>query len=64
MIEGKFYTVAEVADILGTTMRQVQRLLSGGLLEGVRVGREWLIPVDEVERYLKDRRPRGRPPQG
>jgi hypothetical protein len=29
-------------------------------LKGIQIGREWLIPVEELQRFCDDRRPPGR----
>lgn len=46
-------TTAEVARLLRTSRRQVQRELAAGRLKGVRHGRGWRITRLEVWRYLE-----------
>lgn len=45
-------TTAEVARLLRTSIRQVQRELAAGRLKGVRHGHGWRITRLEVWRYL------------
>ena len=45
-------TTAEVARLLRTSMRQVQRELAEGRLRGVRHGHGWRVTRLEVWRYL------------
>jgi excisionase family DNA binding protein len=53
-------SVAAVAERLEVSPRRVRQLLSAGELVGVRVGRDWVIDGDEIERHRIPRRP-GRP---
>lgn len=46
-------TTAEVARMLRTSRRQVQRELAAGRLKGVRHGHGWRITRLEVWRYLE-----------
>jgi len=48
MYEPEFLTVEEVAKLLRISVRTVQRLLKGGELPGVRIGRQWRIPRAEL----------------
>jgi len=45
-------STAEVAQLLGVSTRTVQNLLARGELCGVRVGRQWRIPPEELARFL------------
>jgi excisionase family DNA binding protein len=47
-----FLTVQEVADRLRVASRTIYRLLDEGALEGVRVGRNWRVSPEALERYL------------
>jgi excisionase family DNA binding protein len=58
---GNYLTTEETAKRLDVSVRQVQNLITDGKLKAERVGREWLIPLDEVERYQRERKPAGRP---
>jgi excisionase family DNA binding protein len=48
-------TVAETARILRRSTEQVRRYLREGVLAGRRVGGQWFIDRDEVERLLQRR---------
>lgn len=50
----RFLTVAEVADILRVSTMTVYRLIKGGELRAVRVGKSFRITEDDVDRYLAD----------
>jgi len=45
-----------VAQLLGVSTRTVQNLLARGDLRGVRVGRQWRIPPQELARFLAGER--------
>ena len=51
----RFLTVAEVADTLRVSTMTVYRLIKGGHLGAVRVGKSYRIPEDEVDRFLASR---------
>jgi conjugative relaxase-like TrwC/TraI family protein len=61
-----FLSTAEVAQRLRVTLRHVRRLLTateeGPRLRGVRAGRLWKVPADEVERYRSTQSPVKRRP--
>jgi excisionase family DNA binding protein len=57
----KSWSVAAVAERLGVTPRRVRQLLSAGEIVGERLGRDWVIDGDQLERHLSTRRPAGRP---
>jgi excisionase family DNA binding protein len=46
----------EVADLLRVSARTVQRLLSGGELSAVRVGRSIRFERDDVEQFIQSRK--------
>lgn len=48
----QFVTVAEVAGQLRVSNMTVYRLVQGGQLPAVRVGRSYRIRADDVDRYL------------
>jgi excisionase family DNA binding protein len=48
----RFLTVAEVADMLRVSSMTVYRLIKGGELRAIRVGKSYRIAEDEVDRYL------------
>ena len=49
--------LAKAADVNPSSIR---RLLAAGKLKGAKLGRDWIIPDDEAQRYLDARRNRGR----
>jgi excisionase family DNA binding protein len=52
---GRFLTVAEVARYLRVSNMTVYRLINGGQLAAVRVGRGYRIREEDVTRYLRQR---------
>lgn len=65
-VRNKMYvmTTHEAADRLGITARSVARLIGQKLLTATKHGRDYWIEDAEVERYLSERRQRGRPQKG
>jgi excisionase family DNA binding protein len=53
-LSGSFLTVAEVASLMRVSKMTVYRLVHGGELPAVRVGRSFRVPEDAVRRYLRD----------
>jgi excisionase family DNA binding protein len=52
----RFLTVAEVAGIMRVSKMTVYRLVHGGELAAVRVGRSFRVPEPAVRDYLADAR--------
>ncbi len=52
--EVKFLTVAEVANAMRVSKMTVYRLVHGGELPAVRVGRSFRVPEQAVHDYLRD----------
>lgn len=50
---GKFVTVAEVAEIMRVSKMTVYRLVHSGTLPAVRVGRSFRVPEQAVNDYLE-----------
>ena len=50
---GPFLTVAEVAARMRVSKMTVYRLVHGGELEAIRVGRSFRVPEKAVEEYLR-----------
>lgn len=47
----------QVAEILGITQRQVQRLAKNGdLPKAFKVGHAWLIPVSDLDDYINNQK--------
>ena len=51
--EAKFLTVAEVAAMMRVSKMTVYRLVHGGELPAVRVGRSFRVPRTDVDEYLR-----------
>ncbi len=51
----RFLTVREVATMLRVSNMTVYRLINGGELPAVRVGKSFRLREDDVSRYLADR---------
>jgi excisionase family DNA binding protein len=51
----RFMTVGEVAAILRVSTMTVYRLINGGQLPAVRIGRSFRVREDELDRYLDER---------
>ena len=49
----RFLTVAEVAAAMRVSKMTVYRLVHGGELPAVRVGRSFRVPEDAVNEYLR-----------
>ena len=49
----KFLTVAEVAAMMRVSKMTVYRLVHGGELPAVRVGRSFRVTEDDVNEYLR-----------
>jgi excisionase family DNA binding protein len=52
--DSKFLTVAEVAAMMRVSKMTVYRLVHGGELSAVRVGRSFRVPERAVHDYLRD----------
>ena len=50
----RFLTVAEVAAMMRVSKMTVYRLVHGGELPAVRVGRSFRVPEQAVHDYLRD----------
>ena len=51
----RFLTVGEVAALLRVSNMTVYRLISGGQLAAVRVGKSYRIREDDIDKYLAAR---------
>jgi excisionase family DNA binding protein len=51
----RYLTVREVAGTLRVSNMTVYRLINGGELPAVRVGKSFRLREDDVNRYLSDR---------
>jgi excisionase family DNA binding protein len=53
--KAKFYTVAEVAQVLRVSSMTVYRLINSSQLPAVRVGKSYRLREEDVNRYLSER---------
>jgi excisionase family DNA binding protein len=56
-----FYTTREAAEQLGLTVQTTQKYCQRGILTATQKGRQLLIHRKEIDRYQKNRRPKGWP---
>ena len=63
MPDEEYITVAQAAQLSGLTARHIQRLLKGGVIQGYRPGRDWLVRPSAVMAYLRQERKPGRKPK-
>lgn len=52
MRDDEYATTHEAAEKLGYRVQHVRRLLHGGKLKGQKVGRDWVVVRESVDRYL------------
>ena len=50
-----FLSSAEAADQLGFTVQHVRRLIKQGDLDGVKIGRDWVVNAASVVEFLQRR---------
>jgi len=48
-LETRFVTSAEAARQLGYTIQHARRLINSGRLQGVKIGRDWMVLKSSVE---------------
>jgi excisionase family DNA binding protein len=60
-VTSQSYTTHQAAESLGLSVRRVQALLSVGLLKADKVGRDWVISEEELQRFKQQERVVGRP---
>jgi excisionase family DNA binding protein len=59
MIDETFLTTEEVIEYLQVNLRTVYRLIKGGKIPAVRVGRQWRFRKRDIDAWLDSQRPRG-----
>lgn len=55
-------STAEVASVLGVSTRTIQNMVARGELRGVRVGRQWRIHGEELDRLIRGDTPHAAAP--
>jgi len=50
---------AEACKVAGFSRQHIHRLLRGGLIEGIKLGHDWLVYEDSLTAYLAQPRKRG-----
>jgi excisionase family DNA binding protein len=52
-LERKAVNIADAARMLGLHPHTVRAMVEDGRLYSVRVGKRWLIPIREIDRFLE-----------
>lgn len=53
MVDEKYYSPSEIADILNLDPRTVRKLINNGDLEAVRVGSQWRIGENDFKEFIE-----------
>ena len=53
-MEKNFYTVDEVAEMLGFTPKLIRRLITDGILEAVKIRSIYRITPEQIETFVKN----------
>lgn len=48
-------TTQQAADVLNYTVQHTRLLIRQGRLQGVKIGRDWLIRRDSFDRFVRER---------
>jgi len=59
--ENRQITITEAAELFGFSTSWMRILLERGRVPGRKFGQTWTVNKETLERYLKERPPRGRP---
>lgn len=51
-MEDRFYSIDEVAEILGLSSQTIRKLVKKGRIKAIRLGHAYRIPVESIQ-YLK-----------
>ena len=63
MIED-FLTTNQAASRVKLTNHHIRRLLERGTIDGVKVGRDWLVSIQSIDFYMANRPKPGPKPRG
>ena len=58
----KYYTTSQASKILKIQTRSIATYIGRGIIKANKIGRDYFIEKQEVERYQNERRKVGRPP--
>jgi len=50
-----YITTKEAGDRLGVTQHQARHLVANGIVQGIKLGHDWLVLVSSLEHYSKNR---------
>jgi excisionase family DNA binding protein len=62
-LSGFALTTGEAAGILGVSDKRIRQFITSGRIKARKTGRDWLVDVDDFERFRAVDRPQGRPPK-
>jgi excisionase family DNA binding protein len=54
-IMNEYWSTQDLADASGLTRQRIRQLLASGRIKGFKVGRDWVIPREEAQRWLRER---------
>jgi hypothetical protein len=58
------WTTSSLAEAAQVDQSRIRQLLLAGKLQGQKLGRDWLIPYEEGQRWLEGRRKGAKDPPG
>jgi excisionase family DNA binding protein len=61
---GRLVGVRLAARLVGVSERRVVQAIRDGELKATRLGKDYIVRISDLRRYLQRRRPRGRPRRG
>ena len=56
MVDDKYYSPTELAEILNLDPRTVRNLIKNGDIKAVKVGSQWRIGENDFESFIKENR--------
>ena len=54
-MEDRFFSVDEVAEILGLSSQTIRKLVKKGLIKAIRLGHAYRIPVESIQALKCDK---------
>jgi excisionase family DNA binding protein len=60
----KYVTTKQAAEMLGVGQEHVRKLPSRDKMKGMHIGRDWVVFIPAIEKYVGTKSPKGRPPSG